>query len=152
MHRGSWCSVLLWPIMYINTTTPHLLPGVHHSLGKRGGIEKQSLFLLGPGSQSFIVSWDRAAPSARPSPPLAAAIRPWDVFMSCFVKQAGVNMGVWEGRGRGKFTLLNIHSCCFTLYTTDYFFWSNCFLPSDFLSTVSKSVKDLHFISFHAYF
>lgn len=43
-------------------TMLQLFPWIHHSLAKRGGIEKQSLFLLDLGRQSFIVSRDRAAP------------------------------------------------------------------------------------------
>lgn len=62
MHHRSWCRTPPWCLMYINTKMLQLFPWIHHSLSKRGGIEKQSLFLLELGWQSFIVSWDRAAP------------------------------------------------------------------------------------------
>lgn len=54
-----WCSGP-WCILILQHCTSY--PGFIIHPCKRGGIEKQSLFLLEPGSQSFIVSWDRAAP------------------------------------------------------------------------------------------
>lgn len=148
MHCGSWCSVPRWPLMYINTTTLHLLAGLHHSLAKRGGIEKQSLFLLEPRSRSFIVSHDRAA--ATPLQVLHLHVqcrRPLGSKNAGMFHEAGFNVEYMRVESTGGdlveyFSLLILISSS-DLPTTDDF---SC--PAlRFLIPASKRVKDLHFIS-----
>lgn len=117
--------------MYINATTVHLLARVHHSLAKRGGIEKQSLFLQNQ-DRSRLWCLDTGQPLCTPFTSTYNAST-FGAYPACFGKQAGDKLS------QMLFTLLN-NLCCFcnSRYNSFFVFFVSSCLHSDFFSSIPK--------------